>query len=246
MAIHAIRNSDAGNPDSRLEMFDWGGVERSLNESGSAVLPGLINPEQAGQLSGLYADQALFRSRIDMEHYGFGRGEYQYFGYPLPSVIQGLRTGFYRHLAPMANRWHQAMGLPSRFPPDHETFVQRCHDAGQARPTPLLLRYGPGDYNCLHQDLYGEHVFPLQVTVLLSKPGEDFDGGEFVMTRQIPRRQSQARVAHLSQGDAIVFAVNSLPIPGKRGIARAAMRHGVSPIIAGTRHSLGIIFHDAR
>jgi hypothetical protein len=235
----------ADDPGLRLEKLGWARLERLLDERGCAVLPDLLDPPQARKLAGLYADPALFRSRIDMERYGCGRGEDQYFRYPLPPIVQDLRTRFYRHLVPVANRWHEAMGLASRFPPEHEAFIRRCHEAGQARPTPLLLRYGPDDFNCLHQDLYGEHVFPLQVTILLSKPDEDFVGGEFVMTRQVPRRQSQVRVAHLDQGDAIVFAVNSLPIPGRRGPVRATMRHGVSPVTAGQRHTLGIVFHDA-
>lgn len=236
----------ADDPGLRLEKLDWACLESLLGERGSVVLPDLVDPAQARRLADLYDDPALFRSRIDMERYGFGRGEYQYFRYPLPPIVQDLRTRLYRHLAPIANRWHEAMGLAPRFPAEHEAFIRRCHDAGQTRPTPLLLRYGPDDFNCLHQDLYGEHVFPLQVTLLLSKPDEDFDGGEFVMTRQIPRRQSQVRVAHLDQGDAIVFAVNSLPMPGKRGAVRAMMRHGVSLVTAGRRHTLGIVFHDAR
>lgn len=233
-------------PSRCLGRLNWGFIEQSLNTQGFVVLPDLIPPAQARMMAGLYSDDTLFRARINMESHGFGRGEYKYFRYPLPPEIQDLRTRLYRYLAPIANRWHAAMGLPARFPLEHTEFIQRCHDAGQMRPTPLLLNYGSDDYNCLHQDLYGEHVFPLQATILLSQPGEDFEGGEFVMTKQMPRRQSQALVAPLGFGDTIVFAVNFLPVPGKRGVTRAALRHGVSRVTAGHRQTLGIIFHDAR
>jgi len=180
-----------------------------------------------------------------MARHGFGQGEYRYFAYPLPAIVQRLREAFYPRLVPIANCWHERMGLVPRFPADHTTFLARCHAAGQARPTPLLLRYGVGDYNCLHQDLYGEHVFPLQVAILLSDPACDFEGGEFVLTEQRPRMQSRAEVVPLGKGDAVVFAVNSRPHRGSRGDYRVAMRHGVSKIRAGRRHTLGIIFHDA-
>jgi hypothetical protein len=183
--------------------------------------------------------------RSQTERHGFGRGEYRYFDYPLPDRVGRLREEFYRQLAPIANHWHQLMGLETRFPVTHAEFLQRCHAVGQTRPTPLLLQYGEGDYNCLHQDLYGEHVFPLQVAVLLSEPGRDFDGGEFVLTEQRPRMQSRPQVVPLRQGDAVVFAVNQRPVNGTRGVYRVAMRHGVSRLRSGRRHTLGVIFHDA-
>lgn len=180
-----------------------------------------------------------------MARHGYGRGEYRYFAYPLPPLVQALRTGLYPRLAPTANRWHAAMGMDARFPGDHAAFLDRCHAADQVRPTPLLLRYGPGDYNCLHQDLYGAHAFPVQAAILLSRPGADFDGGEFVLTEQRPRMQSRAQVVPLAQGDAVVFAVNSRPVQGARGPYRVTMRHGVSALRGGRRHTLGVIFHDA-
>ncbi len=180
-----------------------------------------------------------------MARHGYGRGEYKYFAYPLPALVEGLRTTLYPRLAPIANRWHEAMGIDVRFPPDHAAFIERCHAAGQTRPTPLLLQYGKNDYNCLHQDLYGEHVFPLQVAILLKEPGQDFEGGEFVLTEQRPRMQSRAEVVPLRKGDAVVFAVNSRPVRGTRGSYRVNLRHGVSTLRAGHRHTLGIIFHDA-
>jgi hypothetical protein len=180
-----------------------------------------------------------------MARHGFGRGEYRYFAYPLPPLVADLRASLYPRLAPLANRWHERMGLPARFPAEHDAFLERCHAAGQRRPTPLLLRYGPGDYNCLHQDLYGDHVFPIQLAILLSRPGADFTGGEFVLTEQRPRMQSRAQVVPLGQGDAVLFAVNQRPQAGTRGDYRVTMRHGVSSVTAGRRHMLGIIFHDA-
>jgi hypothetical protein len=196
-------------------------------------------------VAALYHRDEAFRSRVVMARHGFGRGEYRYFAYPLPSTVQSLRTGLYPHLAPIANGWHARLGIETRFPDNYADFIVRCHDAGQTRPTPLLLRYGPGDYNCLHQDLYGAEVFPLQVAVLLSEPERDFTGGEFVLTEQRPRQQSRVAVAPLAQGDGVVFAVNSRPVKGMRGDYRVAMRHGVSRLHTGQRHTLGIIFHDA-
>jgi hypothetical protein len=194
----------------------------------------------------MYDDEAHFRSRVAMARHGFGRGEYKYFAYPLPDVVAELRTALYPQLAAIANRWNEAMGTTVRYPDDHAAFLQRCHRAGQTRPTPLLLRYGAGDYNCLHQDVYGQHVFPLQVTVLLSVPGRDFSGGEFVLVEQRPRRQSRAEVVALGQGDGVIFPVRHRPVPGSRGTYRVTLRHGVSRVRAGQRHAAGIIFHDAQ
>jgi hypothetical protein len=210
------------------------------------MIEGLITPAECEALTGLYAEDSLFRSRIVMERHGFGRGEYKYFGYPLPEIIAGLRSAIYPRLAPVANRWNMALGIDIRFPEEHADFIARCHDAGQTRPTPLLLRYGAGDYNCLHQDLYGEHVFPIQVAILLSEPGRDFTGGEFVITEQRPRMQSRPEVVPLRQGDAVVFAVHHRPVQGSRGFYRVNLRHGVSRIRSGHRRTLGIIFHDAQ
>ena len=220
-------------------------LHRELDAEGWSVLPGLIAPDKCADLSALYDSHALFRSHVIMARHGFGRGEYRYFAYPLPPLVQALRESLYPLLAPLANRWHARMGLETRFPEAHAAFLERCHAAGQPRPTPLLLRYGPGDYNCLHQDLYGPHVFPLQVAILLSEPGADFTGGAFVLTEQRPRMQSRAEVVPLKKGDAVVFAVNDRPVAGSRGDYRVKMRHGVSRISAGRRHTLGIIFHDA-
>ena len=218
----------------------------ALDADGFAVLPGLLGARDCKALVRSYDDRALFRSRIVMARHGFGRGEYSYFAYPLPECVQGLRERLYPPLAAVANRWNAALGIPARFPADHAEYVKRCHGAGQTRPTPLLLRYTEGDYNCLHQDLYGEEVFPLQATVLLAEPGRDFDGGEFVLTEQRPRRQSRAEVVPLARGDAVVFPVQCRPVAGSRGFYRARLRHGVSRVRAGHRHALGIIFHDAQ
>ena len=221
-------------------------MEQDLNERGCALLPRLLGRADCEALAALYAQpDGLFRSRVVMERHGYGRGEYRYFDYPLPPLVQGLRAQWYPRLVPIANHWQQVLGLPTRFPAGHAEFLRRCHAAGQTRPTPLLLQYGEGDYNCLHQDLYGEQVFPLQIAVLLSEPGRDFDGGEFVLTEQRPRMQSRAEVVPLRQGDAVVFAVNQRPVTGTRGVYRVAMRHGVSRLRRGRRFTLGIIFHDA-
>jgi hypothetical protein len=216
-----------------------------LDERGSAVFPGLLKPAECDELAALYTSEDRFRSRVVMARHGFGRGEYKYFRYPLPSIITRLRTTLYPSLARIANRWNAAMGIKGRFPEKHAQFLKRCHAAGQRRPTPLLLQYGAGDYNCLHQDLYGEHVFPLQLTILLSEPGRDFTGGEFVMTEQRPRMQSRAEVVQLGKGDAVVFAVHHRPVQGTRGVYRVNLRHGVSRVRSGRRHTAGIIFHDA-
>jgi hypothetical protein len=235
----------ARTAEARLAGVDWLGVEGELDARGHAVIPQLLTSEACRALAALYAREALFRSQVVMARHGFGRGEYRYFAYPLPPLVQDLRAALYPRLAPVANRWNAAMGLDVRFPPEHAEFLERCHAAGQRRPTPLLLQYGPDDYNCLHQDLYGEHVFPLQVAVLLSQPGRDFTGGEFVLTEQRPRLQSRAEVAPLTQGDALVFAVHHRPVRGIRGTYRVNLRHGVSRVRTGARHTLGVIFHDA-
>ncbi|MGH8075122.1 MAG: 2OG-Fe(II) oxygenase, partial [Lysobacter sp.] len=228
-----------------LESLDWARVATDLDARGNAVLPGLLSARQCDELANLYPHGDLFRSRVVMGRHGFGRGEYKYFAYPLPDFVAGLREALYPQLAPIANRWNEAMGIDVRYPDRHDEFIDRCHRAGQQRPTPLLLQYGADDYNCLHQDLYGEHVFPLQLAVLLSQPGRDFEGGEFVLTEQRPRMQSRPEVVSLQQGDAVVFAVHQRPVQGTRGIYRVNMRHGVSPIRHGHRHTLGVIFHDA-
>jgi len=224
---------------------EWALLEQQLDQDGCAVLRSLLRPETCDDISALYAQSEPFRSQVIMARHGFGRGEYKYFSYPLPDLVARLRSELYPRLVPIANRWHQQMGLPSRFPDTHQDFLERCHAAGQTRPTPLLLQYGPQDYNCLHQDLYGEHVFPLQVAILLSEPDEDFTGGEFVLTEQRPRMQSRPHVVGLKKGDALIFAVNQRPVKGLRGYYRVTMRHGVSRLHSGKRHTLGIIFHDA-
>lgn len=229
----------------RLAGVDWSAVAGDLDRQGFAVLPGLLTPGECDRVTCLYDQPGGFRSQVIMARHGFGRGEYRYFSYPLPPLVQGLRERLWPYLAPIANRWHEAMGMAVRFPETHAGFLDRCHGAGQKRPTPLLLRYGPGDYNCLHQDLYGEHVFPLQAAVLLSEPGRDFEGGELVLTEQRPRMQSRVMVVPLRQGDGVVFAVNSRPVAGGRGTYRVTMRHGVSALRSGSRHTLGVIFHDA-
>jgi len=228
-----------------LDRFDWTAIAASLDTQGWAVLPGLLSPTECARTAALYDQESGFRSRVVMARHGFGRGEYRYFAYPLPDTVARLRTGLYPPLAAIANLWNHRMGVAPRFPPAHGDFLARCHEAGQPRPTPLLLRYGPSDYNCLHQDLYGAHVFPLQLAVLLSEPGRDFTGGEFVLTEQRPRMQSRASVVPLHQGDAVVFAVNQRPVHGSRGDYRVTQRHGVSEVRSGHRHVLGIIFHDS-
>ena len=229
----------------RVTARDWQRVSNDLDAQGCAMIEGLLTPEECAAIAGLYQGDDMFRSRVVMGSHGFGRGEYKYFSYPLPDIVTGLRTSFYPHLVPIANRWNQAMGLDVRFPAAHADFIARCHVAGQRRPTPLLLQYMVGDYNCLHQDLYGEHVFPMQIAILLSKPGQDFTGGEFVLTEQRPRMQSRPEVVPLTQGDAVVFAVHHRPVQGTRGVYRVNVRHGVSRLRSGHRHTLGIIFHDA-
>lgn len=238
-------SAPARPPTDRVDALAWARIAGELDARGCAVLDGLLPPEACAALAALYPDDSRFRSRVVMGRHGFGRGEYQYFSYPLPEIIAGLRTALYARLAPVANRWNEAMGLEVRYPGEHQTFLARCHAAGQRKPTPLLLQYDPDDFNCLHQDLYGEHVFPIQVAILLSEPGRDFTGGEFVLTEQRPRMQSRVEVVPLLQGDAVAFAVHHRPVQGTRGTYRVNLRHGVSRIRSGRRHTAGIIFHDA-
>ena len=229
---------------TRLASVGWDELAGDLDAQGNAIVERLLTPAQCRSVAALYEEDERFRSKIAMARHGFGRGEYKYFGYPLPPLVAELRTALYPHLAAIANRWNAALGVGVRYPAAHPAFVARCHAAGQTRPTPLLLRYGAGDYNCLHQDLYGEHVFPLQATILLSDE-EDFAGGEFVLTEQRPRMQSRPEVVPLHQGDAVIFAVQHRPVQGSRGVYRVNIRHGVSRVRRGRRHTLGIIFHDA-
>jgi uncharacterized protein len=220
-------------------------MDKDLDERGWTVIENLVTQAECEELAALYAADKPFRSRVVMARHGFGRGEYKYFDYPLPRTVKRLRSALYPRLAPVANRWHAALGEKVRFPEKHAQFLERCHAAGQRRATPLLLRYEAGDYNCLHQDLYGEHVFPLQLTILLSEPGRDFTGGEFVLTEQRPRMQSRAEVVPLGKGDAVAFAVRHRPVQGTRGVYRVNLRHGVSRVRSGHRYTAGIIFHDA-
>jgi hypothetical protein len=231
---------------ARLATLDWQRIEADLDAHGYAVASAILAQENCQALAQSYLNDELFRSRIIMARHGFGRGEYKYLRYPLPEEISELRTALYPPLSRIANRWNKVMGSDVRYPENHAKFLERCHDAGQVQPTPLLLRYGPGDYNCLHQDLYGEHVFPLQVAFLLSAPEQDFTGGEFVLTEQRPRMQSRAEVVPLKQGDGVIFPVHHRPVQGTKGFYRVNMRHGVSRLRFGERHTLGIIFHDAK
>lgn len=231
---------------ARIDALDWAAIERDLDAVGWARIEKLLPPSECSTLAALYeSSEPVFRSRVVMARHGFGRGEYKYFDYPLPDPVASLRRALYPRLVGVANRWNETMKIDTRFPDDHASFIDRCHQAGQVRPTALLLSYAEGDYNCLHQDLYGEHVFPLQVAVLLSEPGRDFEGGELVLTEQRPRMQSRAEVVPLAQGDAVVFAVNQRPVTGARGTYRVKMRHGVSRLRSGHRKTAGIIFHDA-
>jgi uncharacterized protein len=233
--------------DARLKpaLVDWVQVEKDLDAHGFAVMRELLTELECRETASLYSSNEWFRSRVVMAKHGFGRGEYKYFSYPLPALIADLRTEIFGPLAGIANHWNQILGLDERYPGDHAAYLERCHDAGQTRPTPLLLEYGPGDFNCLHQDLYGDLVFPLQVAILLSRPGEDFMGGEFVLTEQRPRMQSKTSVVQLRQGDSVVFPVHHRPVRGTRSYYRVNMRHGVSEVRGGRRHTLGLIFHDA-
>ena len=236
----------SADPGARVSALDWPQLEEALETDGYALARGLLRPEECGALADCYSDDRLFRSTIVMARHGFGEGEYRYFAYPLPAILAALRAALYAHLAPIANRWNEALRIDSRYPPEHAAYLARCHRAGQTRPTPLILRYRAGDYNCLHQDLYGEHVFPLQATILLSTPGGDFNGGEFVLTEQRPRRQSRVEVVPLARGDAVIFPVHHRPVRGARGFHRSTMRHGVSRLRSGARYTAGIIFHDAK
>jgi uncharacterized protein len=228
-----------------LTAIDWDRVGGELDTRGCAVSERIVPEADCDTLAALYASDAHFRSRVVMGRHGFGRGEYKYFRYPLPPLVTKLRTALYGPLAGIANRWNAVLGIDTRYPGEHSAFIRRCHRAGQRRPTPLLLQYDADDYNCLHQDLYGEHVFPLQLTILLSDPGRDFTGGEFVLTEQRPRMQSRAEVVPMGKADAVVFAVNERPVRGARGVYRVKLRHGVSRVRTGRRHTAGIIFHDA-
>lgn len=238
--------SDAAAIGRRVAAVDWSRVATDLDLEGHAVVPGLLDAAECADVAAMYDDDARFRSRVVMERHNYGRGEYRYFAYPLPPLVAALRESLYEPLAAVANGWHEAMRIDSRFPATHAAYLARCHAAGQKRPTPLVLRYREGDYNCLHQDLYGDEVFPLQVAVLLSEPGRDFTGGEFVMTEQRPRMQSRPMVVPLRCGDAVVFAVRHRPVRGARGTYRVNLRHGVSRLASGDRYTLGILFHNAR
>jgi hypothetical protein len=231
--------------EERITGLDWDRLEQEIDQRGCATTGPLLGRDQCAALAESYDDDNLYRSRVVMARHGFGQGEYRYFAYPLPAIVQQLRTSLYERLVPLSNRWRAALGVPDPFPPEHADYLDRCHSAGQVRPTPLILRYGPGDYNCLHQDLYGELNFPLQAAFLLNEPGKDFEGGELVLTEQRPRMQSRVQVVPLDAGEAVIFAVNHRPVRGTRGTYRVAMRHGVSPLREGRRHTLGIILHDA-
>jgi hypothetical protein len=232
--------------EQRIVEYDWTAVGTELQNFGCAVLPGLLTPNECTDIAALYPHEQHFRSHIHMARHGFGKGEYRYFKYPLPALIAELRTALYPHVATVANDWNERLNMSARYPNRHADYLKACHKAGQTRPTPLLLQYTAGDYNCLHQDLYGELVFPLQATILLSAPGRDFSGGEFVLTEQRPRMQSRAEVVTLQQGDAVIFAVHHRPVQGTKGVYRVNLRHGVSRIRSGHRHTLGVIFHDAK
>jgi len=238
--------SGFASAETRVAGYRWDAIGAELDNAGCAVLPNLLTPDQCRDIAALYPNEHHFRSRVIMARHGFGKGEYRYFSYPLPDIIGVLRSALYPQLAAIANGWNERMALEARFPGDHAAFLKRCHAGGQTRPTPLLLQYGEGDYNCLHQDLYGDIWFPIQVAILLSEPGADFTGGEFVLTEQRPRMQSRVEVVPLRQGDAVAFAVNNRPVRGTKGDYRVTLRHGVSRVRSGLRHAAGIIFHDAR
>ncbi|TPN40181.1 proline hydroxylase [Mesorhizobium sp. B2-3-3] len=231
---------------TRIAGYDWPALAAELDGFGCAVMQKLLSPQECRQIAGLYPQEEHFRSHIHMARHGFGKGEYRYFRYPLPDLLGGLRSALYPRLAEVANRWNERMGIAMRYPATHAEFLDECHAAGQVRPTPLLLQYVPGDFNCLHQDLYGDLAFPLQVAILLSEPGKDFTGGEFALTEQRPRMQSRVEVVPLRQGDAVAFAVHNRPVQGTKGNYRVNLRHGVSRLRSGMRHTVGIIFHDAK
>ena len=245
MDTATVKSASTDETKQRVGAYDWLAIHAHLDAHGWAIMPALLTAEECAAIASLYPDGRHFRNKVVMARHGFGRGEYQYFTYPLPEAIAALRTTLYQRLAPIANRWNEAMSIDVRYPADHGDFLKRCHEAGQTRPTPLLLQYGEGDFNALHQDVYGDHVFPLQAAVLLSAPGEDFTGGEFVVTEQRPRMQSRVEVLPLTQGDAAIWAVRHRPVAGSRGTYRVNMRHGVSRIRSGRRHTVGVIFHDA-
>jgi hypothetical protein len=244
-SAHA-RKPEANDIADRIAALDWTRIGGELDAHGCAATGVLLSADESAALSSRYDEDDIYRSRVIMARHGFGRGEYKYFSYPLPDTVASLRAALYPPLAEVANRWNGQLGIDQRFPADHAAYLKRCHAAGQTRPTPLLLQYGAGDYNCLHQDVYGELVFPLQVAFLLSRPGEDFSGGEFVLTEQRPRMQSRAEVVPLTQGEGVIFPVHHRPVQGTRGVYRVNMRHGVSRLRSGKRHTLGIIFHDGK
>ena len=246
MSTPALLEPAVSGAEARIARYDWTALANDLTGNGCAVLEKILTVEECRTVASLYPDEKHFRSHIHMARHGFGKGEYRYFGYPLPDFVAGLRGALYPRLAEVANDWNNRMGIAQRYPKDHADFLGQCHDAGQMRPTPLLLQYGPGDFNCLHQDLYGDLAFPLQIAFLLSEPGKDFTGGEFVLTEQRPRMQSRVEVVPLSQGDAVIFAVHNRPVQGARGASRVNLRHGVSRVRTGQRHTLGVIFHDAK
>src|SRR6266446_8164980 len=245
-AIAISSASAVTSAEARVAAYDWQALAGELDSYGCAVLPKLLSSAECRTIAALYPDESHFRSHIHMARHGFGKGEYRYFKYPLPDLLGGLRTALYPRLAGVANEWNRRMGIDERYPGDHASFLNRCHDAGQTRPTPLLLQYVPDDFNCLHQDLYGDLAFPIQVAILLSEPRKDFTGGEFVLTEQRPRIQSRAEVVPLRQGDAVAFAVHNRPVQGSKGNYRVNLRHGVSRVRSGMRHTVGIIFHDAK
>ncbi len=245
-ATRAQRPASLPTALQRVDAFDWQVLAADLDNFGAAVLPKLLTPQECADIAALYPHEEHFRSHVHMARHGFGKGEYRYFKYPLPDLLGGMRTALYPRLAPIANSWNARMTIDTRYPEAHADFLKLCHDAGQTRPTPLLLQYVAGDFNCLHQDLYGDLAFPLQVAILLSEPGKDFTGGEFVLTEQRPRMQSRAEVVPLRQGDAVAFTVHHRPVQGTRGTYRVNLRHGVSRVRSGHRHTVGIIFHDAR
>jgi len=245
-AIAKIAPSNSETAQRRVGKYDWDEIGSTVGAFGCAVLDGLLPASECNDLAALYTHEEYFRSHVRMARHGFGNGEYRYFKYPLPGLIGDLRTALYPRIATIANEWSERMSLGVRYPKEHAAYLKICHNAGQVRPTPLLLQYGPGDFNCLHQDVYGDLVFPLQVAILLSEPDRDFTGGEFVLTEQRPRMQSRVEVVPLRQGDAVLFAVSHRPVQGARGVYRVNLRHGVSRIRSGHRHTLGIIFHDAK